>query len=74
MLVRRGQWVTNEKTLIDRAGLRSMDKILTGLAPDPDMMVEMVPVDYAAAAIAHIVLNGPAVRGGGAGKPSAPSL
>ncbi|HET9894529.1 MAG TPA: thioester reductase domain-containing protein [Streptosporangiaceae bacterium] len=38
--------------------------IQLGLAPDPDMMVEMVPVDYAAAAIAHVVLNGASVQEG----------
>jgi hypothetical protein len=30
-----GQWVTNEKTLLDRAGLRGVDAILAGLTPDP---------------------------------------
>lgn len=30
-----GQWVTNEKTLLDRAGLRGVDEILAGLTPDP---------------------------------------
>ena len=29
-----GQWVTNEKTLLDRAGLRGVDEILAGLEPD----------------------------------------
>jgi hypothetical protein len=29
-----GQWVTNEKTLLDRAGLRGVDEILAGLTPD----------------------------------------
>ena len=29
-----GQWVTNEKTLLDRAGLRGVDEILAGLIPD----------------------------------------
>ncbi len=35
VLAGRGQWVTNEKTLIDRAGLRGIDVILAGLTPDP---------------------------------------
>jgi predicted nucleotidyltransferase len=35
VLAGRGEWVTNEKTLIDRAGLRGIDKILTGLTPVP---------------------------------------
>jgi hypothetical protein len=35
VLARRGQWVTNEKLLLDRAGLRGVDRILGGLTPDP---------------------------------------
>jgi hypothetical protein len=34
VLAAAGQWVTNEKTLLDRAGLRGVDAILAGLAPD----------------------------------------
>jgi hypothetical protein len=35
VLATRGQWVTNEKTLLDRAGLRpGIDAILTSLTPD----------------------------------------
>jgi hypothetical protein len=33
-----GQWVTNEKTLLDRAGLRGVDEILAGLAPDAETL------------------------------------
>ena len=32
--------------------------IQLGVAPDPDMMVEMVPVDFVAAAVAHLALSG----------------
>lgn len=35
VLAGRGQWVTNEKTLIDRAGLRGIDVILAALTPEP---------------------------------------
>ena len=35
VLAERGEWVTNEKTLIDRAGLRDVDAILAGLAAGP---------------------------------------
>ncbi len=35
MLAGRGEWVTNEKTLIDRAGLRGVDRVLTGLTASP---------------------------------------
>jgi hypothetical protein len=34
VLAASGQWVTNEKELVDRAGLRSLDRILASLAPD----------------------------------------
>jgi Nucleotidyltransferase domain len=33
VLAAAGQWVTNEKTLVDRAGLRGVDEILAGLDP-----------------------------------------
>jgi predicted nucleotidyltransferase len=42
VLAGRGQWVTNEKTLIDRAGLRSIDKTLTGLTPVPGHLLTAV--------------------------------
>jgi predicted nucleotidyltransferase len=35
VLAARGQWVTNEKRLLDRAGLRGMDQLLAGLTPGP---------------------------------------
>ncbi|MBO0838676.1 MAG: nucleotidyltransferase domain-containing protein [Actinobacteria bacterium] len=35
VLAARGEWITNEKTLIDRAGLRRGDPILEGLTADP---------------------------------------
>ncbi|HUA30008.1 MAG TPA: nucleotidyltransferase domain-containing protein [Streptosporangiaceae bacterium] len=37
-----GQWVTNEKTLLDRAGLRGVDAILAGLTPDPGRLARAV--------------------------------
>jgi predicted nucleotidyltransferase len=33
VLAARGEWVTNEKTLLHRAGLREIDAVLTGLTP-----------------------------------------
>ncbi len=33
VLAARGQWVTNEKTLLERAGLRDVDRVLDGLGP-----------------------------------------
>lgn len=40
VLAGRGEWVTNEKRLLDRAGLRAVDDILTSLpaGPDPDAL------------------------------------
>jgi predicted nucleotidyltransferase len=35
VLAARGEWVTNEKTLIDQAGLRGIDEVLAGLTPSP---------------------------------------
>ncbi|WP_394839659.1 nucleotidyltransferase domain-containing protein [Pendulispora rubella] len=40
ILASRGQWVTNEKTLLDDAGLRDADAWLTGL--EPGRLVEAV--------------------------------
>jgi predicted nucleotidyltransferase len=40
VLAATGQWVTNEKTLLDRAGLRGMDQILAGLAPDAGRLTQ----------------------------------
>ncbi len=38
ILAARGEWVTNEKTLLTRAGLRELDQLLTG--PDPVAAVD----------------------------------
>jgi hypothetical protein len=35
VLAARGEWITNEKRLIDRAGLRHADAVLAGLRADP---------------------------------------
>ena len=37
-----GQWVTNEKTLLDRTGLRGVDEILAGLTPDAGTLTRAV--------------------------------
>jgi hypothetical protein len=42
VLAAAGQWVTNEKTLLDRAGLRGVDAILAGLTPDPGALTRAV--------------------------------
>ena len=35
VLAARGQWVTNEKNLLERAGLRGVDTLLAGLTAEP---------------------------------------
>ena len=42
VLAARGQWVTNDKHLIDRAGLRDLDSVLAGLTPDPGQLTAAV--------------------------------
>jgi predicted nucleotidyltransferase len=42
VLARRGEWVTNEKTLLDRAGLRGVDDILQRLDPTPATLEKAV--------------------------------
>ncbi len=34
MLAARGEWTTNEKTLLDRAGLRGIDLVVTAVKSD----------------------------------------
>ena len=54
VLAARGEWITNEKRLIDRAGLRHADVTLTGLAKDPGSLVPAVDAagELIAAAVA----------------------
>ncbi|MDT3399785.1 nucleotidyltransferase domain-containing protein [Streptomyces sp. B1866] len=35
VLAARGEWVTNEKSLLLRAGLRDVDRVVAGLRPEP---------------------------------------
>ena len=42
VLAGRGEWITNEKTLLDRAGLRPVDAIVSGLAADPGQLIQAV--------------------------------
>jgi Nucleotidyltransferase domain len=42
ILAARGEWVTNEKALVDRAGLRGVDQILAGLRPEPAALAAAV--------------------------------
>ncbi|WP_055491735.1 nucleotidyltransferase domain-containing protein [Streptomyces sp. TP-A0356] len=40
VLAARGEWVTNEKRLLERAGLRGVDDIVARLGADPDGLTE----------------------------------
>ena len=42
VLAARGEWVTNEKHLIERAGLREVDVLVGGLVPLPESLVRAV--------------------------------
>jgi hypothetical protein len=42
VLAATGQWVTNEKALLDRAGLRGVDDTLSGLTPGPDRLTQAI--------------------------------
>ncbi|KRV46682.1 DNA polymerase subunit beta [Wenjunlia vitaminophila] len=53
VMAARGQWVTNEKTLLERAGLRGVDDVLAGLSPEPEALT--AALDEAAALFAGAV-------------------
>lgn len=42
VLAARGEWVTNEKTLLTRAGLGSLDELVSTFRPDPDTLRDAV--------------------------------
>ncbi|XVQ06483.1 nucleotidyltransferase domain-containing protein [Spirillospora sp. CA-255316] len=42
VLAARGEWVTNEKRLLARAGLRGVDEVMAGLRPDPEALAHSV--------------------------------
>jgi predicted nucleotidyltransferase len=42
VLAARGEWVTNEKRLLERAGLRDVDAIVAALRPDPHALTRAV--------------------------------
>ncbi|MEV0280109.1 nucleotidyltransferase domain-containing protein [Streptomyces sp. NPDC050610] len=42
VLAARGEWVTNEKTLLDRAGLRGVDQVLAALVPEPKALTAAI--------------------------------
>jgi len=42
ILAARGEWVTNEKTLLTRAGLRPVDEIVSRMTGDPGSLIDAV--------------------------------
>lgn len=42
VLAARGEWVTNEKRLLERAGLRHMDELIFGLHREPPVLGETI--------------------------------
>ncbi|MBC9712036.1 nucleotidyltransferase domain-containing protein [Streptomyces sp. TRM66268-LWL] len=42
VLAGRGEWVTNEKRLLDRAGLRAIDAVVAGVRPDAEVLAHTV--------------------------------
>ena len=42
VLAARGEWVTNEKRLLERAGLRDVDRIVQSLSASPGSAVRAV--------------------------------
>lgn len=42
VLAARGAWITNEKRLLKRAGLRGADAIMAGLRPDPESLARAI--------------------------------
>jgi predicted nucleotidyltransferase len=56
VLAARGEWVTNEKNLIDRAGLRAIDEITSGTRADPAGLQKVI--DAARTLLAATVRRG----------------
>jgi hypothetical protein len=42
VLAGRGEWATNEKRLLDRAGLRGVDDVVLGLTAEPEALLAAV--------------------------------
>jgi predicted nucleotidyltransferase len=42
LLAARGEWVTNEKRLLARAGLRGIDEVIAGLRPGPEALTRAI--------------------------------
>ncbi|UQI46749.1 nucleotidyltransferase domain-containing protein [Streptomyces sp. HU2014] len=42
VLAARGEWTTNEKRLLERAGLRTVDTLVAGLRPEPEALARAI--------------------------------
>jgi hypothetical protein len=42
VLAARGEWVTNEKRLLERAGLRDIDQLVAGLRADSRVLDQVI--------------------------------
>jgi len=42
VLAARGEWITNEKLLLDQAGLRCVDELVAAAQPDPGILSDLV--------------------------------
>ena len=42
MLAARGEWITNDKRLLTRAGLRGVDDLVAAAGPDPAVLRDLV--------------------------------
>ena len=42
VLAARGEWITNEKTLLTRAGLRQVDEFIVDARPDREALCDLV--------------------------------
>ena len=42
VLAARGEWITNEKTLLTRAGLRQVDEFIAGAGTEPAALLDIV--------------------------------
>jgi hypothetical protein len=58
VLAARGEWITNEKTLLTRAGLRQVDEFIASARPDPAALCHIVDRTRAACATALLDAHG----------------
>jgi hypothetical protein len=42
VLAARGEWITNDKLLVDKAGLRPADMAVAGLSADPQVLTRAI--------------------------------